>query len=131
MCYLLLVSDNSVIPDQGFLVRICRLISAMDGNLPNKPCKTCKNSFHASCLYEVRVLSACLISPGRQLADGRPPAFSGSRAATRLAALCVVPISLDRDRVWVNPVIRGYAYVDYVSIDRFPQDTPPTIVIYL
>jgi len=28
------------------------LISATDGNLPNKPCQTCKNSFHASCLYE-------------------------------------------------------------------------------
>jgi len=28
------------------------LISAADGNLPNKPCQTCKNSFHASCLYE-------------------------------------------------------------------------------
>jgi len=35
----------------------------MDGNLPNKPCQTCKNSFHASCLYEVRVFSARSVNP--------------------------------------------------------------------
>ncbi|KAF9818038.1 hypothetical protein IEO21_02999 [Rhodonia placenta] len=27
-------------------------ISAMDGSLPRKPCKTCKNRFHAGCLYK-------------------------------------------------------------------------------
>ena len=49
-------------------IGICRLISAMDGNLPNKPCQTCKNSFHASCLYEVRVFFARPIAPdGGQL----------------------------------------------------------------
>ena len=46
----------------SFIIRIYRLISAADGNLPNKPCQTCKNSFHASCLYEVRVYS-CLLPP--------------------------------------------------------------------
>lgn len=50
------------------MIGICRLISAMDGNLPNKPCQTCKNSFHASCLYEVRVFFARPItSYGSQL----------------------------------------------------------------
>ncbi|KZT68385.1 hypothetical protein DAEQUDRAFT_727954 [Daedalea quercina L-15889] len=28
------------------------IISAMDGSLPRKPCKTCKNRFHAGCLYK-------------------------------------------------------------------------------
>ncbi|KAJ3553232.1 hypothetical protein NM688_g3725 [Phlebia brevispora] len=28
------------------------IISAMDGSLPKKPCKTCKNRFHAACLYK-------------------------------------------------------------------------------
>jgi len=28
------------------------IISAMDGSLPRKPCKTCKNRFHSSCLYK-------------------------------------------------------------------------------
>ena len=30
-----------------------RIISAMDGSLPKKPCRTCKNRFHAACLYKV------------------------------------------------------------------------------
>ncbi|KAL1719117.1 hypothetical protein EV715DRAFT_272923 [Schizophyllum commune] len=28
------------------------IISVMDGSLPKKPCKTCKNRFHAGCLYK-------------------------------------------------------------------------------
>ncbi|KAH8826836.1 hypothetical protein DL96DRAFT_1604472 [Flagelloscypha sp. PMI_526] len=28
------------------------IISVMDGQLPKKPCKTCKNRFHSSCLYK-------------------------------------------------------------------------------
>ncbi|EKM56485.1 uncharacterized protein PHACADRAFT_92839 [Phanerochaete carnosa HHB-10118-sp] len=28
------------------------MISAMDGSLPKKPCKTCKNKFHSGCLYK-------------------------------------------------------------------------------
>jgi len=28
------------------------LLSATDGTLPRKPCKTCKNLFHAGCLYQ-------------------------------------------------------------------------------
>ncbi|KXN85569.1 E3 ubiquitin-protein ligase listerin [Leucoagaricus sp. SymC.cos] len=28
------------------------IISVMDGSLPKKPCKTCKNKFHAGCLYK-------------------------------------------------------------------------------
>lgn len=56
MCYLLLVCVDFNHPGSGILtIRVYRLISAVDGNLPNKPCQTCKNSFHASCLYEVRV----------------------------------------------------------------------------
>ena len=32
------------------------MISAMDGSLPKKPCRTCKNKFHAGCLYKVSAL---------------------------------------------------------------------------
>ena len=39
------------------LTRWFSVISVMDRSLPNKPCKTCKNRFHASCLYKVRRLS--------------------------------------------------------------------------
>lgn len=35
------------------------IISAMDGSLPRKPCRTCKNRFHAGCLYKVR---GCVLS---------------------------------------------------------------------
>ena len=27
----------------------------MDGSFPKKPCRTCKNRFHAGCLYKVRL----------------------------------------------------------------------------
>ena len=33
----------------------CSVISAMDGSLPKKSCKTCKNKFHSGCLYKVSV----------------------------------------------------------------------------
>ena len=36
----------------------CSIISAMDGTLPRKPCRTCKNRFHAGCLYKV---SGCVV----------------------------------------------------------------------
>lgn len=29
------------------------IISPLDGSLPKKPCKTCRNRFHAGCLYKV------------------------------------------------------------------------------
>jgi hypothetical protein len=129
MCYLLLVSADFVTPDQGFSMSICRLISATDGNLPNKPCQTCKNSFHASCLYEVRELSVYPVFPDQQSADGRPPASSGSRAATHLAVLCVVLISLNRCRVGVNPLIRECACVVLHLNSPFPRR--PHLIIYL
>lgn len=37
-----------------------RLISVMDGSLPKKPCNTCKNRFHAACLFKVRFLGLVL-----------------------------------------------------------------------
>ena len=33
------------------------VVNATDGSLPRKPCKTCKNRFHAACLYKVRNLT--------------------------------------------------------------------------
>ena len=38
-----------------WLMIFFRIISVMDGSLPKKPCKTCKNRFHAGCLYKVRL----------------------------------------------------------------------------
>lgn len=35
------------------LTLLSSIISVMDGSLPKKPCKTCKNKFHAGCLYKV------------------------------------------------------------------------------
>lgn len=32
---------------------LCSIISVMDGSLPRKPCRTCKNRFHAGCLFKV------------------------------------------------------------------------------
>lgn len=30
-----------------------RILHVVDRSLPTKPCKTCKNRFHAGCLYKV------------------------------------------------------------------------------
>lgn len=54
MRYLLLVSS-------GLLFSNCcelfySIISVTDLSLPTKPCRTCKNRFHSSCLYRVRFL---------------------------------------------------------------------------
>lgn len=42
------------------------IISVTDRSLPNKPCKTCKNRFHASCLYKVRIWSDFIFSTHAQ-----------------------------------------------------------------
>ena len=41
-----------------------RIVNATDGSLPRKPCKTCKNRFHAACLYKVRPNPVLLIISG-------------------------------------------------------------------
>lgn len=41
------------------LTSIPSIISLSDGSLPRKPCKTCKNLFHASCLYKVYIIETC------------------------------------------------------------------------
>ena len=43
----------------------CSIISVMDGSLPKKPCKTCKNRFHAACLYKVSLALFDLLRPSR------------------------------------------------------------------
>ena len=64
-----------------------RIISVMDGSLPKKPCKTCKNRFHAACLYKVRL---CYILQVNLVSDEF--VFSGSIQVTRPVVPCVVPI---------------------------------------
>jgi hypothetical protein len=55
MCYLLLVSF--IMRRFGLCLTVCydnfRIIHVVDRSLPSKPCKTCKNRFHAGCLYKV------------------------------------------------------------------------------
>lgn len=56
------------------------IISMSEGTLPKKPCRTCKNRFHSSCLYKVRVGQFC----GAVIETYLPR--SGSSRAIRLAA---------------------------------------------
>lgn len=58
----------------------------MDGSLPKKPCKTCKNRFHAGCLYKVRTLFS------ERALDLFLFACSGLIRVIRRAVLCVVLI---------------------------------------
>lgn len=84
MCYLLFVRFVSFRPYPSIDHRIDRIISVMDGTLPRKPCKTCKNRFHAGCLYKVRFISCTNIT------SITTSFFSGSTRVTRQVALFVV-----------------------------------------
>jgi hypothetical protein len=55
----------------------------MDGSLPKKPCKTCKNRFHAGCLYKVRLFFILSTSGLISMMN------SGSTVVTRAAARSV------------------------------------------
>ena len=77
------------------------------------------------CLVFVRGTRAFRSAPDQQSTDGCPPASSGSRAATHLAVLCVVPILSDRCRVGMDPVKKYCITAGRISIDRFPQDASP------
>lgn len=87
-----------------------RFISAMDGSLPRKPCKTCKNRFHAGCLYKVR----------RRALPPRAPRLtqvcSGSTAATRRAARSAARRSSSEER--------------WVPQDRRSTRSPITVTVY-
>ena len=50
----------------ALLICVCshRIISVMDATLPQKPCKTCKNRFHASCLYKASLFQIAFLFPG-------------------------------------------------------------------
>ena len=54
MCDLLLVRVVLNAPLSEFLTTVRSIVNPTDGSLPRKPCKTCKNRFHAACLYKVR-----------------------------------------------------------------------------
>jgi hypothetical protein len=64
MCDLLLVS--SYFRCRAVCTQAARsIIEVTDGTLPKKPCRTCKNRFHASCLYKVgleHVSEGCLLT---------------------------------------------------------------------
>lgn len=63
--YTLRVRQSARFATRKFVLRRCdfvrareltptpSIISVSDGSLPRKSCKTCKNLFHASCLYKV------------------------------------------------------------------------------
>ena len=51
------------------------IISVNDRSLPNRSCKTCDNTFHASCLYKVRPSAPARLKFGTALTFvGSPPA---------------------------------------------------------
>lgn len=56
------------------------IISAQDRSIPTKQCRTCKNKFHASCLYKV------IIADTMTRSDTDEPYCSGSAHPTRQAA---------------------------------------------
>lgn len=62
MRHLLFVSVTHTIHLCSGSDSVFSIISVMDGNLPKKPCKTCKNRFHAVCLYKVQFISFACIS---------------------------------------------------------------------
>lgn len=57
MCHLLLVRPSytlsHILADRSSSLTDS-IINATDFTLPKKPCRTCKNRFHAGCLYKVR-----------------------------------------------------------------------------
>lgn len=65
MCNLLFVSTMKVLFPR-VLTFVFSIISVMDGSLPKKPCKTCKNRFHAGCLYKVCNLSSSRVALAHQ-----------------------------------------------------------------
>jgi hypothetical protein len=52
---------SSLIVSGFALMLVDRIIEVTDGTLPKKPCRTCKNRFHASCLYKVSAKFASLL----------------------------------------------------------------------
>lgn len=46
-------------------------MNATDSTLPRKPCRTCKNRFHAACLYKVRFSRLCDVGFMRVLLNVR------------------------------------------------------------
>ena len=53
MCDLLLVRIMLGAPLSESLITVPSIVNPTAGSLPRKPCKTCKNRFHAACLYKV------------------------------------------------------------------------------
>lgn len=56
MCHLLFVClylcSQSISTTRFSANHFARIISLSDSSLPTKPCRTCKNRFHASCLFK-------------------------------------------------------------------------------
>lgn len=49
------------------------IISVNDRSLPNRSCKTCDNTFHASCLYKVRSFLLSILPSLIESSDERAP----------------------------------------------------------
>jgi len=69
------------------------IISVTDLSLPTKPCRTCKNRFHSSCLYRVRFIRSMHILTNI--------CFSGSNRAVHPPVHSVVPTYSD------VPIVEG------------------------
>jgi hypothetical protein len=118
-------------------VRSCSIISVMDASLPQKPCKTCKNRFHASCLYKASSFETTSLLRGLDHAwDGH----SGLRRATRRAARSVgLTFCKPSGRSWVtrgspNSIVLVLAVL-FVEVQWYPivcsVTTKDTVCIHL
>lgn len=101
------------------------IISVMDGTLPKKPCKTCKNRFHAGCLYKVRSLAQTSLYFIVNLIQ---QTYSGSTAVIRQAVLCVARISSDLYQLGIGATLLTLQLDRYLLRTFYPQPVNVLIV---
>lgn len=85
-----------------WLASLFSVISVTDGSLPKKPCKTCKNRFHAGCLFKVSIYfvrTGCIVTD---------PSNSGSTVAIRQAALSAAQTSFRWEIYWMIRLFMFY-----------------------
>jgi hypothetical protein len=76
------------------------IISVNDRSLPNRSCKTCDNSFHASCLYKVRFFLLSILPSSIESSDERalPSELEVVQHESQLVLPSVQESVLDHDR---------------------------------
>lgn len=119
-----------------YCVRSRSIISVMDASLPQKPCKTCKNRFHASCLYKASSFETTSLLRGL---DHAWDANSGLKQAIHRAARSVgLTFCKPSGRSWVTWITqhhRSRSHVVFVEAQWYPivcsVTTEDTVCIHL